>query len=56
MVEVGQHVRIGQHGVQTFVVLEIREGGVLIESVLDAPGKYPFQLRAVDLYPVEGVG
>lgn len=50
---VGQRVRIGEHGVSVFEVLEIEdETHVLIESVLlDSPGRYPFSMPISDLHP-----
>lgn len=51
---VGQRVRIGEHGVSVFEVLEIEdEGHALIESIEDVPGRYPFSMRIGDLRLVE---
>ena len=50
---IGQRVRIGEHGVSVFEVIEIEdETHVRIESVqLDAPGRYPFSMPISALYP-----
>lgn len=52
---IGQRVRIGEHGVSVFEVIEIEdETHVLIESVLlDAPGRYPFSMPTSALHPAE---
>ena len=52
---VGQRVRIGEHGVSVFEVLEIEdEDHVLIQSVeVDSPGRYPFSTPTRDLRIVE---
>ena len=51
---VGQRVRIGEHGVSVFEVLEIEdEDHVLIQSIEDVPGRYPFSMRRTDVVPVD---
>ncbi|MFJ2834626.1 hypothetical protein ACIO52_04620 [Nocardia sp. NPDC087230] len=52
--EVGDLVRIRPAGTSQFRVLEITEGRALIESTLDAPGRYPFSLRLSELMPDPG--
>ncbi|WP_459963984.1 hypothetical protein [Nocardia sp. IFM 10818] len=52
MVKVGDKVRIGPAGVSVFRVLEFDdEGRAVIESVTDAPGRYPFPMPVRDLVP-----
>ena len=53
MIEIGQHVRIGEHGVSVFEVLEVEdETHVLIESVEEnSPGRYPFSMPNSALCP-----
>ncbi|NKR28875.1 hypothetical protein GS966_28590 [Rhodococcus hoagii] len=50
----GEKVRIGRAGVSIFKVVETDgEGHVVIEPAIDAPGSYPFPMRADDLIPVD---
>lgn len=53
MIEIGQHVRIGEGGVSVFEVLEIEEGFARIESIQDAPGRYPFLMPLEALHRAE---
>ncbi|MGF6881380.1 hypothetical protein ABIA39_001260 [Nocardia sp. GAS34] len=46
-------MRIGEHGVNVFEVLEIDGDHATIQSVQDAPGRYPWPMRIQDLVPVE---
>lgn len=50
---VGQRVRIGEHGVSVFEVVEIEDPThARIESVeVDAPGRYPFSMPSSALHP-----
>ena len=52
---VGQRVRIGEHGVSVFEVVEIEDQDhARIESVeVDAPGRYPFSMPSRALHPAE---
>jgi hypothetical protein len=44
-VDIGDLVRIGDHGVSLFTVVDVEDPDhVLIESTLDIP-KYPFRMR-----------
>ncbi|MGV9823367.1 hypothetical protein [Nocardia xishanensis] len=54
MLRVGDRVRIGTTGVSVFAVVEIPDPEhAVIESVVEAPGRYPFEMRAVDLVRVD---
>ncbi|MEV0344006.1 hypothetical protein AB0H49_33855 [Nocardia sp. NPDC050713] len=46
----GDRVRIGTTGESVFAVVEVPDAEhTVIESVEDAAGRYPFEMRAVDL-------
>ena len=55
VIEIGRRVKIGEHGVSVFAVVEIEdEDHVLIESVLeDSPGRYPFSMPVRALRIIE---
>ncbi|MGV9676379.1 hypothetical protein ACWDSJ_13950 [Nocardia sp. NPDC003482] len=55
MLEIGSRVRIRPHGVSVFEVVELGEDDerVLIQSVDDAPGRYPFSMCVRDLLPAD---
>lgn len=54
VVNVGDQVRIGTSGVSVFTVVEIEGDRAVVESVDDAPGRYPWTARVADLVPTEG--
>lgn len=41
--KVGDRVKLVRGGVSVFVILEIDGDHAIVESLVDAPGKYPFQ-------------
>lgn len=51
----GDLVKVHEKGrsVFTIVTVDEDEGTAVIESVVDAPGKYPFQAPLVSLVPAE---
>ncbi|MBA4858060.1 hypothetical protein [Nocardia farcinica] len=53
MVDVGDVVKLGDGGVSRFRVLEIDGPTATVETIEDAPGRYPFPARVADLRPVE---
>ncbi|MFI5783750.1 hypothetical protein [Nocardia sp. NPDC051570] len=54
MIEIGELVKTAQGGVSIFQVVEIEDDEhVRIESVQDAPGKYPFSFPVRYLVPVD---
>ncbi|MBP2194537.1 hypothetical protein [Nocardia goodfellowii] len=53
MVKVGDKVTLGAGGVSIFEVLAIEGESARIESVLDAPGRYPFSMPIRFLVPAE---
>ncbi|WP_347870892.1 hypothetical protein [Rhodococcus sp. (in: high G+C Gram-positive bacteria)] len=52
-VKPGDQVRIGAGGVSVFTIISIDEDTqtAIIESTADAPGKYPFPTKTVNLMP-----
>ncbi|WP_228805822.1 hypothetical protein [Nocardia higoensis] len=53
MFEVNDQVRIRPAGVSVFRIVEIDDEHALIESVDEAPGRYPFSVPLTDLHPAE---
>ncbi|GAA1651883.1 hypothetical protein [Nocardia ninae] len=53
MVNEGDRVRIGTSGVSVFTVVDIEDDRAVVESVEDAPGRYPWTVRVADLVPAE---
>ncbi|MGY2148829.1 hypothetical protein ACW9HM_05065 [Nocardia gipuzkoensis] len=52
MVQVGDKVLLVASGVSVLRVLELEDDThALVESVLDAPGRYPFSVRIDSLVP-----
>lgn len=51
----GDIVKIGAGGVSRFVVVSVDDesGSAVIESAVDAPGRYPFGLKCDYLVPVD---
>jgi hypothetical protein len=53
MIEVGDQVLIVAGGVSVMRVLEVRDDGIaVIESVLDTPGTYSFEMEVRHLVPI----
>ncbi|WP_280484548.1 hypothetical protein [Nocardia cyriacigeorgica] len=53
-VHIGERVRLVAGGVSVFEVREIRSPQhAIVESVEDAPGRYPFLARIADLVPAD---
>ncbi|WP_181447647.1 MULTISPECIES: hypothetical protein [unclassified Rhodococcus (in: high G+C Gram-positive bacteria)] len=50
----GDHVRIGTGGVSVFTIVSVDDDAhtAIIESSVDAPGKYPFPVKLANLVPV----
>ena len=50
----GDQVRIGTEGVSVFTIVSVDEDAhsAIIESSVDAPGKYPFPAKLYILVPV----
>lgn len=53
MVAVGDVVKLGEAGVSRFRVLELDDTTALIETVDDAPGRYPWPARLSELHPAD---
>lgn len=49
----GDQVRIGTAGVSVFTIVSVDEDArtAVIESSMDAPGKYPFPTKLANLVP-----
>ncbi|WP_176741970.1 hypothetical protein [Rhodococcus sp. 1139] len=49
----GDQVRIGTGGVSVFTIVSVDEDAhsAIIESSVDAPGKYPFPAKLANLVP-----
>lgn len=49
----GDHVKVHADGVSVFAIVSIDEDEAVIESVVDAPGRYPWATKLAYLVPVE---
>ena len=50
---IGDRVLLHPQGKSTFAILSIEDDHALIESVIDAPGKFPFSVAVKFLVPAE---
>ncbi|MFZ2172794.1 MAG: hypothetical protein WAW17_01920 [Rhodococcus sp. (in: high G+C Gram-positive bacteria)] len=50
---IGDRVMLHPEGVSVFSILDIEDDHARIESVIDAPGKFPFSVALKFLVPAE---
>lgn len=50
---IGHKVLLHPEGKSTFTVLSVEEEDALVESVIDAPGKFPFRVPVKFLVPAD---